>query len=60
MLSYRLIAQEEQLYESLAEIAVVIAYSHEAGLDDVDHNHIVLCSTFYPYSMKKGEMLHEK
>ena len=30
---------EEQLFESLAEIAVVIAYSHDAILDDVGHNY---------------------
>ena len=35
-------AREEQLFESLAEIAVVIAYSHEAGLDDVGHNYLYL------------------
>ena len=32
-------AGEEQLFESLAEIAVVVAYPHEAGLDDIGHNY---------------------
>ena len=30
--------REEQLFDLLAEIAVVIAYSHEAVVDDVGHN----------------------
>ena len=32
---------EEQLFESFAEIAIIVAYPHEAGLDDVGHNHFV-------------------
>ena len=53
-------AREEGLLELLVEIAVVIADPHEAGLDDVGHNHFVFSSTFYPYSMGKREMLHGK
>ena len=29
---------EEQFFELLAEIAVTVAYPHEAGLNDVGHN----------------------
>ena len=37
--------REEQLFESFAEIAIIVAYPHEAGLDDVGHNHFVFfCS----------------
>ena len=52
--------REEQLFESFAEIAVIIAYPHEAGLDDVGHDYFFFCLTFYPYSMGKCEMLHGK
>ena len=31
---------EEQLFESFAEIAVIIADSHEAVLDDVGHKYL--------------------
>ena len=34
-------AREEELFKLLAEIAVVVAYPHEAVLDDVGHNHFV-------------------
>ena len=34
--------REEQLFESFAKIAVIIADSHEAGLDDVGHNYFFL------------------
>ena len=34
-------AGEEHLFESFAEIAVIVADPHEAGLDDVGHNHFV-------------------
>ena len=51
--------REEQFLESFAEIAVVIAYSHEAGLDDVGHNLFVFVR-LSTYCMKKGEMLHGK
>ena len=37
-------AGEEHLFESFAEIAVVVAYPHEAVLDDVGHNIIDFCS----------------
>ena len=53
-------AGEKKLLELLAEIAVVVAYPHEAVLDNVGHNHFFFCSTFYLYSMRKGEMLHGK
>ena len=53
-------AGEKKLLELLAEIAVVVAYPHEAVLDNVGHNHFFFCSTFYPYCMEKGEMLHRK
>ena len=52
--------REEQLFESLAEIAVTVTYPHEAVLDDVGHDYLYFCLTFYPYSMRKGEMLHGK
>ena len=32
--------REEQLFESFAEIAVIVTYPHEAGLDDVGHNYV--------------------
>ena len=51
-------AGEEQLFEVLPIIFLVFAYPDDAILDDVGHNHFVFCSTFYPYSMRKGEMLH--
>ena len=38
--------REEQLFESFTEIAVVIAYSHEAGSDDVGHNNLVYLFNF--------------
>ena len=53
-------AREEELFKLLAEIAVVVAYPHEAVLDDVGHDYLYFCLTFYPYSMRKGEMLHGK
>ena len=53
-------AWEEQLFESFAEIAVIVADPHEAGLNDVCHNYFYFCLTFYSYSMRKGEMLHGK
>ena len=52
--------RKEQLFELLAEIAVIIAYSHESVLDDVGHNYICFCLTFYSYSMDFVEMLHGK
>lgn len=39
--------REEQFFESFAEIAVIVAYSHEAVLDNVGHNHFSFCLTFY-------------
>ena len=39
-------AGEKKLLELLAEIAVVVAYPHEAVLDNVGHNHFFFCSTF--------------
>ena len=53
-------AGEEQLFEVLPIIFLVFAYPNNAILDDVGHNHFCFCSTFYPYSMGKGEMLHAK
>ena len=50
---------EEQLFEVLPIIFLVFAYLHDAVLDNVGHNNFVFCSTFYPYSMRKMEMLHE-
>ena len=52
-------AGEEHLSEVRPIICLVFAYPDDAILDDVGHNHFVFCSTFYPYSMRKGEMLHE-
>ena len=51
-------AREEQLFEVLPVIFLVFAYPDDAILDDVGHNHFSFCSTFYSYSMRKGEMLH--
>ena len=31
-------AGEEQFFEAITEIAVIVADSHDAGLDDVGHN----------------------
>ena len=53
-------AGEEQLFEVLSIIFLVFAYPNDAILDDVGHNHFSFCSTFYPYSMEKVEMLHGK
>lgn len=47
---------EEQLFELLAEVLFVDAYSHDAVLDDVGHNHFTFFSTFYSYSRRKVEM----
>ena len=49
---------EEQLFEVLPIIFLDFAYLHDAVLDNVGHNHFVFCLTFYPYSMRKMEMLH--
>lgn len=46
------------MFEVLVIIFLVFAYTDEAVLDDVGHNHFAFCSTFYSYSMRKGEMLH--
>ena len=51
-------AGEEQLFEVLPIIFLVFAYPDDAILDDVGHNYFCFCSTFYSYSMRKGEMLH--
>ena len=40
--------REEQLFESFAEIAVIIAYPHEAGLDDVCHDYFFFLFDFLP------------
>ena len=53
-------AGEEHLFEVRPVIFLVFAYLDDAILDDVGHNHFCFCSTFYPYSMGKGEMLHGK
>ena len=37
-------AGEEEIFEIRPIIFLVIAYSHEAGLDDVGHNHFSFCS----------------
>jgi len=50
---------EEQFFEVITEIAVIVADSHDAGLDDVCHNLFTYSSTFYPYSMGKRKMLHQ-
>ena len=52
-------AGEEQLFESLVEISVIVAYPHNTILDDVSHNLFFFSSTFYPYSRQKTEMLHD-
>ena len=41
-------AGEDKLLELLAEIAVVIAYSHNSILDNVGHNHFVYLFDFLP------------
>ena len=51
-------AGEEHLLEVRSIFFLVFAYPDDAILDDVGHNHFLFCSTFYPYSMGKGEMLH--
>ena len=53
-------AGEEHRLEVLPIIFLVFAYPDDAVLDDVGHNHFIFCSTFYPYSREKGEMLHGK
>ena len=53
-------AGEEHLFEVIPIIFLVFAYLDDAILDDVGHNHFFFCSTFYPYSMRKVEMLHVK
>ena len=50
--------KEEHLLEVRPIIFLVFAYPDDAILDDVGHNHFLFCSTFYPYSMGKVEMLH--
>ena len=35
-------AGEEQLFESLVEISVIVAYPHNTILDDVSHNLFLL------------------
>ena len=40
--------REEQFLESFAEIAVIIAYPHEAGLDDVGHDYFFFLFDFLP------------
>ena len=51
---------EEHFFKVFVEVSVIITDSHKAALDDVGHNHFIFCSTFYPYSREKGEMLHGK
>ena len=50
---------EEQLFESLAEIAVVIAYSHDAILDDVGHNYFFFVRLSTHIVWKKGKCYME-
>ena len=52
--------REEKFLKVFTKICFIVAYPHEAVLDDVGHNHFVFCSTFYSYSMRKVEMLHGK
>ena len=51
-------AGEEHLFEVIPIIFLVFAYLDDAILDDVGHDHFIFYSTFYPYSMRKEEMLH--
>ena len=51
--------REEKLFEVFTILFLVFAYTDDAILDDVGHNKYVFCSTFYPYSMRKVEMLHK-
>ena len=52
-------AGEKQLLEVLPIIFLVFAYTDDAILDDVGHNHFCFLFDFYPYSMGKRKMLHE-
>ena len=60
MAMFLLHTREEQFLESLIEISVIVAYPHNAILNDVGHSFFFFSSIFYPYSMKKGEMLHDE
>ena len=53
-------AGEEKLLKVFPIVFLVFAYPDNAILDDVGHDYFPFCSTFYPYSMRKREMLHEK
>ena len=53
-------AGEKELFKELSIIFLVFAYPDDAILDDVGHNYICFCLTFYSYSMDFVEMLHEK
>ena len=52
-------AGEKHFFEAITEIAVIVADSHDAVLDDVGHNLFNFSSTFYTYSMGKRKMLHQ-
>ena len=53
-------AGEEEFLKVFTIVFLVFAYLDDAILDDVGHNHFSFCSTLYPYSMRKVEMLHWK
>ena len=53
-------AWEEEFLKVLPIIFLVFAYPDDAILDDVGHNYICFCLTFYSYSMDFMEMLHGK
>ena len=44
--------------ELITEISVVVEYPRKMVLDDISHKLYIFGSTFYPYSMRKVEMLH--
>ena len=48
-------AGEEQFFEAITEIMVVITDSHDAVLDDVGHNLFNFSSTFYTIVWEKGK-----
>ena len=52
---------EEQLFESFAEIAVIVTDMHEAGLNDVGHNYLYLVrlSTLIVWEKGKCYMVKE-
>jgi hypothetical protein len=53
------LAGEEKLFQMVAEIPIIVKYSHNAILDDVGHK-FPFSFDFLPLSREKWEMLHGK